>query len=242
MLYHPGKANVVADTLSRKCQTGGSLYMEMVDRYVNDRGDNDDEDMLLLDDDEGDLSGIDDRWCLVGRFLTKQNVDFQVIDGSPWTFDRAPLIFERLKQGENPRMVPLNRLDFWVQLHNLESGFMTESTVRNVVNHVGTFLKSDPNYFVGVWRDFLRVRVKLNIDKPLKKKMKLEKKSGKSSSLIFKYEDLPTFCFICGVLGHSERFCEKLFDTPPELIVKEYDLSLKAAPRRRQHTKGSQWL
>uniref|UniRef100_A0A803NSP0 DUF4283 domain-containing protein n=1 Tax=Cannabis sativa TaxID=3483 RepID=A0A803NSP0_CANSA len=225
--------------------SGSHLNMDVVGRHEGEE----DEYMLLLDDDEGDLSGIDDRWCLVGRFLTKRSIDFQamqhkiaslwqpgrgmyvkelnpnhflfqfyheidiarVIDGSPWTFDRAPLIFERLKTGENPRLVSLNRLEFWIQLHNMESGFMTEYTVCNVVNYIGTFVKSDPNNFVGVWRDFLRVRVSLNIDKPLKKKMKLEKK-------------------------------EWLFDTPPERIVKSFDLSLKATSRRRQHTIGAQWL
>ncbi|KAM6583826.1 hypothetical protein CsatB_010828 [Cannabis sativa] len=239
-----------------------------------------DNDRLLLDDDDGDLSEIDDRWCLVGRFLTKRSIDCQamqhkkaslwqpnrglyvkeldpnhflfqfyheiditrVIDSSPWTFDRVPLIFERVKVGENPRQITLTRLDVWIQCHEMKTGFMSENTLKHMANYIGTFVKSDPNNFTGVWRDYLRVRTTINVEKPLKKKMTLERKNGQTCTVQFKYEDLPTFCFICGVLGHSERFCDRLFDTPAELIKKMFDLSLKAAPRRRQHTIGSPWL
>uniref|UniRef100_A0A803QNH4 Zinc knuckle CX2CX4HX4C domain-containing protein n=1 Tax=Cannabis sativa TaxID=3483 RepID=A0A803QNH4_CANSA len=58
----------------------------------------------------------------------------------------------------------------------------------------------------------------------------------------FKYEDLPTFYFICGVLRHSERFIERLFETPLHLIDKPYGLELKALPRRRHYNMGAQWL
>uniref|UniRef100_A0A803P1Q3 DUF4283 domain-containing protein n=1 Tax=Cannabis sativa TaxID=3483 RepID=A0A803P1Q3_CANSA len=92
-----------------------------------------DEEGLFFEAGTDELSEIDDRWLLVGRFLTNRSIDFQpmqnkmatlwqpgrglyvkeldpnlylfqfyhevdierVVEGSPWTFDRAPLIFER---------------------------------------------------------------------------------------------------------------------------------------------------
>ncbi|KAF4383354.1 hypothetical protein G4B88_023928 [Cannabis sativa] len=51
--------------------------------------------------------------------------------------------------------------------------------------------------------------------------------------------DLPTFCFIYGILGHSEQFCDRLFDIPMHLIEKPYNLELKAPPRRRHHNIGA---
>ncbi|XP_060965059.1 uncharacterized protein LOC133034062 [Cannabis sativa] len=227
-----------------------------------------------------DLEEFDDRWCLVGRFLTERTIDFQamqhkmaslwrpvrglfvkeldpncflfqfyhemdidrVIEGSPWTFDRVPLVFERLKSGDNPRMVVLNHLDFWVQLHDITSGFKSVSVAKDIGNYIGKFLKTDPNDFKSVWRDYLRIRVSICVDVPLKKSMKLQKRNGPICYVKFRYEDLTTFYFVYGILGHFERFCEKAFDTPPHLLTKPYDIELKATPRRRNHTIGAKWL
>lgn len=133
----------------------------------------------------------------------------RVITGSPWTFERFQLLFERLKPGDNPRTMVLNKLELWVQLHGMSAGFMSQRVVKDIGNHIGVFVESDPNNFVGVWRDYLRVRVSINIEKPLKRRMKLKRNEEQWCWANFKYEGVPTFCFICGLIGHSEKFYEK---------------------------------
>ncbi|KAM6602001.1 hypothetical protein CsatA_021610 [Cannabis sativa] len=240
----------------------------------------DDEGFLMYEDVSVDTVDFDDRWCLVGRFLTDRSIDFdamqhkmaslwrpvrglfvkelepnlflfqfyhdmdidRVVEGSPWTFDRIPLIFERLKQGENPRCITPVELTYWVQIHGLIAGFRSETVLKDLGNYIGSYVKMDQNNFAGGWRDYLRIRVRIRVDAPLKKGRKLQMRNGPECKAMFKYEDLTTFCFVCGLLGHSERFCEKAFDTPPHLLVKPYDLEMKAAPRRRSHTIGAKWL
>lgn len=116
----------------------------------------------------------------------------------------------------------INKLDLWVQLHEMDPGFMSLRVVKDVGNYIGTFVESDTNNFVRVWRDFLKVRVTINIDKPLKKRMKLRKFEKQWCWANFKYEGVPTFCFICGLIGHSEKFCARIFDAPMEMIEKPY--------------------
>uniref|UniRef100_A0A803NXZ1 Reverse transcriptase domain-containing protein n=1 Tax=Cannabis sativa TaxID=3483 RepID=A0A803NXZ1_CANSA len=43
-----------------------------------------------------------------------------------------------------------------VQLHDIRSGVKTERMVKDVGNHIGSFVKFDENNFNGVWRDYLR--------------------------------------------------------------------------------------
>ena len=51
----------------------------------------------------------------------------------------------------------------------------------------------------------------MDVRKPLKRWKKIRKASRESSALYFKYERLSTFCYICGLLGHSDKFCDQLF-------------------------------
>uniref|UniRef100_A0A803PFX8 Zinc knuckle CX2CX4HX4C domain-containing protein n=1 Tax=Cannabis sativa TaxID=3483 RepID=A0A803PFX8_CANSA len=64
----------------------------------------------------------------------------------------------------------------------------------------GKFQKTDPNDFKGVWRDYLRVRVSVCVDAPLKKRMRLQMKNGPICNVKFKYEDLTTLAFVCVAL------------------------------------------
>lgn len=50
------------------------------------------------------------------------------------------------------------------------------------------------------------------------------------------------FYFICGLIGHNEKFCERIFETPLEQLEKSYGVWMRAEPRRKNHTIGSKWL
>lgn len=181
----------------------------------------------------------------INRYLFQffHEVDIQrVIEGAPWTFNKIPLIIERLRQGENPRTLSLNTLEIWVQVYDLKVGFMSEKVLKAAGDYIGTFVSSCTKNFTGIWRDYLRVRVRVNIDKPLKRRMKIYRNKEEWFWANFKYERIPTFCFICGVIGHSEKFCHKLFDEPLDTIVKPYGLFMKAPDRRNNKQIGARWL
>ncbi|XP_062086519.1 uncharacterized protein LOC133792629 [Humulus lupulus] len=166
----------------------------------------------------------------------------RVLEGSPWTFNRSPVILERLKMGDNPRLIPLNTMEIWVQVYNLKAGFMSDRVLKACGGFIGTFISSCPKNYTGVWREFLRVRVRINIEQPLKRRMKIQNSKGEAFWAEFKYERLPTFCFICGILGHSEKFCIRLFETETEHLPKPYGLFMRAPDRRQGKQIGAPWL
>ncbi|KAL8513662.1 hypothetical protein ACS0TY_012959 [Phlomoides rotata] len=51
----------------------------------------------------------DGRFIIQFYYILNLN---RVMDGGPWSFDNFPLILHRLELGENPKMVPLNKLPF----------------------------------------------------------------------------------------------------------------------------------
>ena len=70
--------------------------------------------------------------------------------------------------------------------------------------------------------------------------MKLKRNSGEWFYVSFQYERLPPFCFYCGIIGHSDRLCEKLYDAPVEKVT--YGPKVRANPRKSVATGGSRWL
>lgn len=152
------------------------------------------------------------------------------------------MVTKRLKDGDNPRTLEINKIDLWVQLHGMSAGFMSQRVATDIGNYIGSYVEGDPNNFVGVWRGYIRIRVTLSLNIPVKRRMKLRKSEKKWCWLNFQCEAIPTFCFICGMIGHGQRFSDKIFDTPVYKIEKPYGPWLRADSRRKIHTMGTKWL
>ncbi|XP_074323064.1 uncharacterized protein LOC141660008 [Apium graveolens] len=78
-------------------------------------------------------------------FVFYHILDLQkVLDGGPWTFEQSLLIYHQLKEGENPQAVDLNKVEMWVQIYDLPTGFVSDRILQSIGNYVGTFVKEDP--------------------------------------------------------------------------------------------------
>lgn len=166
----------------------------------------------------------------------------KVMEGCPRSFNRRALIMQRLKEGDNPPNIELNTLELSIQVYDLKVGFMTEKIIIEVGNSIGKFISSCPSNFAGVWRDYFRARVAINVTKLLKRRMKIKKAAEEWYWISFKYKNVPTFCFTCGVLGHSEKLCTRLFVVAEADIVKPYGPWMRAPFRRQVKPIGAKWL
>lgn len=77
---------------------------------------------------------------------------------------------------------------------------------------------------------------------PLKRCKRIRKPDGSTFTVNFKYERLHIFCFICGRLGHSERFCDQWFAAEEKEIKREWGVWLKVDDRRGTSLAGEKWL
>ncbi|KAH9802749.1 reverse transcriptase domain-containing protein [Citrus sinensis] len=166
----------------------------------------------------------------------------RILDSGPWTFDQHILLVHRLGAKEQPQNVPLFHTNFWIQVYNLPLGFQSERILQSIGNYIGSFLESDENNLKGVWRNYMRLRVTLDVRKPLKRRMRLKRTGGEWFWVDFKYERLNVFCFICGLLGHTDRNCPSLYDGVDVNAPRPYGIWLKAASRRGLLNSGDRWL
>lgn len=127
-----------------------------------------------------------------------------------------------------------------MQVFDLPIGFNSDSVLKSIGNYVGKFLEVDSKNFQGLWRNYLRVKVVIDVQRPLKSCMKIKKAGGDWFWIKFKYERLPSFCFYCGLIGYLDKFCEALFDNPHAGDERKYDSSLRAPIRKQNDGKGNQ--
>lgn len=101
----------------------------------------------------------------------------RVVDGGPWSFEQSPLVCHQVVSGKNVNEIQLNRMDIWVHVYDLPSGMLSERVLHSIGNHVGTFINTDPTNVNGVWKQYVRIRVGLDIGKPLKRRMKVKREN-----------------------------------------------------------------
>lgn len=129
-----------------------------------------------------------------------------------------------------------------MQIYDLPYGFIAEEVVKEISNCIGTYLEADPKCFDGDWKGCVRTRITMDIRRLLKRRMKIMKPGSAWHWANIKFERLPTFCYFCGLTGHSEKFCEKLFDSPSKPTEMSYGACLRAPTRANVPNIGERWL
>jgi 14-3-3 protein epsilon len=165
-----------------------------------------------------------------------------VLNGGPWTFDNNMLILEQVQLGVQIEQIPLFHATMWVQVHNLPTGLMKERVGLTLANYIGTFVEYDKNNNSSFWRQHMRIRVRIDVRKPLKKDAKVKNRDGAWCTVNFKYEKLGVFCFICGIMGHGENKCEVRYAMEQDDGRREWSADIRVEPRRQGGRLGSRWL
>ncbi|WOH08563.1 hypothetical protein DCAR_0728006 [Daucus carota subsp. sativus] len=111
------------------------------------------------------------------QFFHKEDMQW-VVKGGPWSFDNAMMVLETVPATKDPVKVPLWYVNIWIQLYDLLMNFMTEAVGKQLGNFFGEFFEYDVKNNTSIWREYMRLRIRLDVRKPLKRKKKIVKKDG----------------------------------------------------------------
>lgn len=122
-----------------------------------------------------------------------------------------------------------------MRILNLPLGWMNQTRGFHAMSLIGQVVKLDVDADGKASGAFLRGRVAIEIDKPLRRGVLLRmSKSEEPRWFQAQYEKLPYYCFCCGVIGHSEVEC-------PQPVMRDdlgnklpYDVQLRAPEGKRQ--------
>ncbi|XP_021731496.1 uncharacterized protein LOC110698385 [Chenopodium quinoa] len=153
----------------------------------------------------------------------------KILRGRPWCWENHLLILAEIVGDEQPDRVKLNLSPFWVRVMNLPFNCRSNAVVKVIVSNLGSLLEIEVDAF-GLER-YRRVRVMIDVEKPLRRYQWMKDKTGKEVRVDFKYERLPYLCFSCGIIGHSEKDCVNVPDEE-KLQKLGWGLFLRASPRK----------
>ena len=105
-------------------------------------------------------------------------------------------------------LLPFDSVTFWIQLHNVPEHCLTQATGEVVGNTIGALVQVADSEDDGEGGEFLRVRVVVDIKKPLPRCCKLWSEGEHVGWALLKFERLPNFCYWCGKVTHGENDCD----------------------------------
>ncbi|KAL8470414.1 hypothetical protein ACS0TY_033045 [Phlomoides rotata] len=130
-----------------------------------------------------------------------------VLAREPWHFDKNVVMIEELKSGTQPSSFELKHAAFWVRINDLPMATRNEGSVSLIAGKIGDLVEIDSPSLEGFGRS-VRVKIKIDLTKPLKNGIQLELQRGQKIWINLKFERLPSFCYICGTLGHMRKECD----------------------------------
>jgi hypothetical protein len=122
----------------------------------------------------------------------------KVMEGGPWVFRGKSVLLAPYDGFTKPSSIELNKVMMWIQIHDLPDGY--KSMVKTLASKVGDFVAQEQpsTDMVG---NFYRVRVKIDVRKQLKSVVSIIR-AQKRELFLVKYERIPDWCSVCGMLGH----------------------------------------
>lgn len=140
------------------------------------------------------------------QFLSADDREM-VLKGGPWNFDEKLVLLKALELEDKPGKGLLTKAIFGIRVYGLPFVAMSEKMGKFIGDKMGRFVEmrtDEEGMGIG---NFLAIRVEIDVEKPLRRGMKIGTGGGEKLVVEFKYERLSTFCYGCGILGHTDKEC-----------------------------------
>ncbi|MBA0768701.1 hypothetical protein Gotri_017484 [Gossypium trilobum] len=143
-------------------------------------------------------------------------------------FRKNLVLFDRLAKPMERSQIWLNSFPFWIKIGPCLPEFEKKYLLYAIGVTFGGVIRYEIN------GDFCRLRIQLDVQKPIRRGIFVLIDNQRKSWISFKYEKLPTFYFGCGRMGHGLKECtglthaekNKIRDDPPYFLALKAELNL----------------
>ncbi|KAK1628782.1 hypothetical protein QYE76_003097 [Lolium multiflorum] len=164
----------------------------------------------------------------------------RIWERSPWTVNKHAVVLENFKRSQRPSELRFERLPIWVRVMNLPFN-LNDDWGKMIASRIGEYISVDTSNTKLVSGKYLRARVSINVHEPLQRWMAIDSTLREACDWYeIKYENLPYFCFSCGILGHSDLVCPEPAERD-EMGRLPYGPSLRALDERKKRAAPFAW-
>ncbi|QHO43955.1 uncharacterized protein DS421_5g167110 [Arachis hypogaea] len=171
--------------------------------------------------------------CFILNFKCQEEAK-RAHEGGPWRIEGHMLSLQWWRSNLSINEVNYNQLPIWVQIHGLPYDKINIKNAEKIGAIIGRVISAEDPFVEGnMLRSFLRVRVEINVQEPLKTGFWFKRDDRSHSWAEFKYEKLYDYCYKCGRIGHDKRGCEEeLVKSPVNPEIPRYGPELTTAGLR----------
>lgn len=142
------------------------------------------------------------------QFFVDKKIDHdRILQGNPWTFRNSWLVVKPWDRKVDPLSLDFESVPVWVQLWGLPAHCKTKLMGESLGALMGKVVASELYEYPGK-NVIVKIRVELNVNNPLSTGIHVGNPIDGNTWVDFRYENLPLFCFQCGLIGHGEKLCQ----------------------------------
>lgn len=135
----------------------------------------------------------------------KESDLLRVICSGPWLYNNHLIVLHRWEEGIKPEQINFSYSPFWIQLRALPLEFMSMEVGKKMMVGFGEVLEVMMAQLHGNQGRCIRVKVALDITKPIPRGKRVCTADWNPIWVSFCYEKFPLLCHYCGIVGHDDR-------------------------------------
>jgi hypothetical protein len=139
----------------------------------------------------------------------------RAVKGNPWIIRNSWFLVHHWDRKINPNNMDFKHVQIWIQLWNLPIHCKTTNMGKHLGSQLGK-VEEAALYDYPQKARIVKIKVNLNIEEPIRPGLFIGNTTDGITWVDFRYENLPMFCFTCGLVGHTEEKCSNTTISLPE--------------------------
>lgn len=145
----------------------------------------------------------------------KENEITRILKGEPWIIRNVWLKLHLWNRSTNIQELDFKHVPLWIQFWGLPLHCKTTAMGFQLGTQVGK-VEESAVYEYPDNAKIIKIKVQFDISTPIRAGMYIGHEEDGINWVDFRFENLPLFCFKCGLIGHAEDNCEVYSEEIPE--------------------------